>query len=354
MRDGEAEEPPADCVIDIADGASHSQLSGFIEGLAVDLDRRRHGRADFAPPSAGGPVSYVLCDSNPDNLGNIPYALDATLGRRRASRFPLTSSAASLGSVREGEPLPSLILIDDQCRFSEKEAGRKNAARVMAGLTRLFDAFAVAESKRPACVLFTNMNPGPARQLTFMEFGGHAFADRDLGDEHCAEVARDAIRAAQASEVAWSPPTLHIDGLLAPQTPSGRRASRSFLSLCDDRGSLTKARVDGTLGVDSRTLTARMKALQRQLQAEEARLLPPDPTGSALVDEEAIVHRAQRLGITWVVRESLRVADNFDWYGIVPPGARAPAELQLRSTRTPSMCERWFSHPDDPRRNPRI
>ena len=356
VRESEAGNAPAACVTDIVFGSGHDELPRYIELLAADRDRRKVGVSPVPRPSGGtgsrsgsARVSYMLCDSDPTNHGHVPTALGAEPWSPSGAALPIDVLSQIARALQRGEAMPTLILIDDHCRFSTQEADRPNAARVMSGLTRLFDAYRVDDLKRPTCVLFTYVPPTTAKQLTFLEFGGHAVADRQLGEEDCHEVVRQALRAAPASRVAWTAPDLLLE--LDPAKAGSFWADLfPLVPFFDDYATTTKDRIRNALSLTPKALSSRTRELARQLRNDESRLLPAEPADDLYAGEAGIAHTAERLGLTWLSRESLRNAANLDWYAILPPGAQSIPELRLRSTRTPALRDRWYQHPDDPRR----
>lgn len=356
VRDSETGNPPAACVTDIVFGSGHDELPRYIELLAADRDRRKLGLSPVPRPRGGagsrsgsGRESYMLCDSDPTNHGHIPTAIGAEPWSPTGAALPIDVLSQIARALQRGQAMPTLILIDDLCRFSPQEADRPNAARVMSGLTRLFDAYHLEEPERPACVLFTYVPPSMAKQLTFLEFGGHAVADRQLGEEHCHDVVRQALRAAPASRVAWTAPDLLLE--LDPAKAGSFWADLfPLVPFFDDYATTRKDKIRQALDLTPKELSSRTRELARQLRNDESRLLPPESADDLYTGEVGIAHSAERLGLTWLSRESLRNAANLDWYEILPPGAKPIPELRLRSSRTPALRDRWYQHPDDPRR----
>ncbi|MDA0179293.1 SIR2 family protein [Solirubrobacter phytolaccae] len=354
--EGEAAERVADCVTDVVFGADYRDLPTFIEALALDRDDRVLGRtgpsridAMRAGRAAGPSPTYLLCDVDPQSVGEVPIFLPARpwQGPPEGTAVPLRALRSLARTLQSDGDLPTFILIDDVCPWAPGEKEGHNAARTMAGLTRLFDAYGLDRASRPICVRFSYIPTSLRDELTFMEFGGDGIVDRQPGDEDEVERLRDVLDRIRDGELGWRPPR-PLAGV--PDDTGFWEQLFPLLPLLDDHGFTSARDIRELLDIDSDTLDSRIETLDGRLRAA-VELAPAEVRrevtrfrGGAAVRTAAL-----HLGYAWIAQEKLRDADDIDWDHVLPVAAPEVPPLRLRSSVDEAVRAAWYRHTHDPR-----
>lgn len=290
--------------------------------------------------------TYLLCDvaglSTPnDALGLRPWA-------KKPHAYPGEALNLIARALSDGGRLPTLILIDDECPFSEEEDSERSAAMTMAGLTRLFDAHGLDQQRRPACVLYTYMKLSVAEQLTFMEFGGRDIALRQPPNP-VARVIQRAHKTVGTDATSWEPPTPRLLGT-DPKRRYFWEDLFPLLPLMADNRRPEQVRRD--LGLNKSVRYQRRNALAQRLNEAAANYLD-DTTRrklESLPDDARLLATADKLGLGWVEHAGLRGSDRIPWRRILPEGMCEPAPLELATNRMRALRPRWYVDDADPRR----